>query len=69
MGLGRMTSGSIIHADLNKPNNKLVSAELEHFWCTDKSRVNTDSQDSPWPRLRGNHHLPPYGILYIWPQD
>jgi hypothetical protein len=25
-GLGRMTSGSIIHKDLHKPNNKLVSA-------------------------------------------
>jgi hypothetical protein len=24
-GLGRMTSGSIIHMDLHKPNNKLVS--------------------------------------------
>ncbi len=25
-GLGQMTSGSIIHTDLHKPNNKLVSA-------------------------------------------
>jgi len=25
-GLGRVTSGSIIHMDLHKPNNKLVSA-------------------------------------------
>jgi hypothetical protein len=25
-GLGRMTSGSIIHINLHKPNNKLVSA-------------------------------------------
>ncbi len=37
MGLGQATSGSIIHVDLHKPNNKLVSAELEHFWCTDES--------------------------------
>ncbi len=26
MGLGRMKSKSITHTDLNKPNNKLVSA-------------------------------------------
>jgi len=25
-GLGRMVSGSIMHMDLHKPNNKLVSA-------------------------------------------
>jgi hypothetical protein len=32
-GLGRLTSNSIIHTDLHKPNNELVSAYLEHFWC------------------------------------
>ncbi len=26
MGLGRLTSNSIIHTNLHKPNNKLVSA-------------------------------------------
>jgi len=31
MRLGRLTSHSIIHANLHKPNNKLVSALLEHF--------------------------------------
>jgi hypothetical protein len=36
-GLGRMTSGSIIHTNLHKSNNKLVSAWLEQFWCTDES--------------------------------
>jgi hypothetical protein len=40
-GLGRLTSESIIHLDLYKPNNKLINAYLEHFWCTNKS------QDSP----------------------
>jgi len=30
-GLGRLTSDSITHMDLHKPNNKLVSAYLEHF--------------------------------------
>jgi len=26
-----------------------------------------DTQDSPWPRLGGSHHLPPYSILYSSP--
>jgi hypothetical protein len=26
-----------------------------------------DSQNSPWPRLVGSHHLPSYSILYVWP--
>jgi hypothetical protein len=64
-GLRRLTSKSITHMDLHKPNNKLVSAQLEHFWCTDEPRANTNSQDSPWPRLRGSHHLPPYTILCV----
>ncbi len=42
-GLGRLTSKSIIHMDLHKPNNKLVSVELEHLWCTDEPRANTNS--------------------------
>jgi hypothetical protein len=68
MKLGRVTSGSIIHADLHKPNNKLVSAKLEHFWCTDKPRANTDSQDSVQPEFGGNHHLSSYNIFCDWPQ-
>jgi hypothetical protein len=35
----------------------------------DSPQVNTDSQDSPWPKLRGSHHLPPYNILCAWPHD
>jgi hypothetical protein len=35
-GLGRLTSKSITHTDLHKPNYKLVSAQLEHLWCTDE---------------------------------
>ncbi len=34
--------------DVHKPNNKLVSARLKHFWCTNKPHAYTDSQDSPW---------------------
>jgi len=41
---------------------------MEHFWCIDEPRANTDSQDSPRPGLGGSHHLPPYSILYAWPQ-
>jgi hypothetical protein len=29
---------------------------------------NTDSLDSPWPGLRGSHHLPPYSILCVCPR-
>jgi hypothetical protein len=65
MKLGRMTSKSTIHIDLHKPNNKLVSAWLEHFWCMDKPQTNMDSQHSPWPGLEGSHHLPP--IVFIMP--
>ncbi len=42
-GLGRVTSKSITHTDLHKPNNKLVNDQLEHFWCMDKPHANTNS--------------------------
>jgi hypothetical protein len=63
MGLGKMISNLITHMNLHKPNNKLVSVELEHLWCTNEPRANTDSQNSPRPGLGGSHHLPPYNIL------
>jgi len=63
-GLGRVTSRLIIHTDLHKPKNKLVSVWLEHFWCTNKSFASTDSYNSPWLELGVNHHLPPYNIFY-----
>jgi hypothetical protein len=55
--------------DLDKPNNKLVNAWLEHFWCTDNPWANTNSQNSPQPKFGGSHHLPPYSILCPWPWD
>jgi hypothetical protein len=67
MGLGQATRRLIIHMDMHKPNNKLISAWLEHFWCTYEPWANIDSQNSPWPELGGNHHLPLYSILYAWP--
>jgi hypothetical protein len=33
-----------------------------------KPRAYTDPQDSPQPGLGGGHHLPPYSIIYAWPQ-
>ncbi len=67
-GLRRLISKSITRMDLHKPNNKLVSAQLEHLWCTNEPWANTDSQDSPWPGFGGSHHLPLYSILCVWPQ-
>jgi len=42
-GLGRVTSGLIIHMNLHKLNNKLVNAWLEQFWCMDNPRAYTGS--------------------------
>jgi len=61
-GLSKATSKSIIHMGLHKPNNKLVNAWLEHFWCMDKPHAyanSQDSQDSPQPKFGGSHHLSP----------
>jgi hypothetical protein len=35
----------------------------------DETRANTDSQNSPRPKLEGSHHLPPYNILCAWSHD
>jgi hypothetical protein len=32
-GLRKLTSKSIIHMNMHKPNNKLVSVQLEQLWC------------------------------------
>jgi hypothetical protein len=70
MGLRRLIRKSLTHTNLHKPNNNLlVNAYLEHLWCTDEPRANTDSQNSPWPELGRSHHLPFYSILYAWPWD
>jgi hypothetical protein len=41
-GLGKVTSINY-HIDLHNPNNKLVSAWFEHFWCTGEPRANSNS--------------------------
>jgi hypothetical protein len=35
----------------------------------DEPHANLNSQDEPWPRLGGSHHLPPYNIFCAWPQN
>ncbi len=62
-----MTRNLFTHSDLHKPNNKLVNAQFGHCWCYDEPRANSDSQDSPLPRLKGSHHLPLYNILCVSP--
>jgi hypothetical protein len=64
LGQGRMTSESVIHENLHKLNNKLVSAWLEHFWCMYKPWAYMDSQNSPWPRL-GEATTFPFIIFYM----
>ncbi len=68
-GLRKLTRNSITHTNLHKPNNKLVSAQSEHFWCKNEPWANIDSQDSLWPELGGSHNLSPYSILYAQPRD
>ncbi len=54
----------IIHTYLHKPNNKLVSAWLEHFWCTYEPWAYTNFQDSPWLKL-GEATTFPLIIFYV----
>jgi hypothetical protein len=63
-GQGWMTSESVIHVNLHKFNNKLVSAWLKHFWCTNKPWAYMDSQNSPWPPL-GEATTFPLIIFYV----
>ncbi len=66
MGLEWTISKSIAHTDLHKPNNQFISVYLEHFLCKYEPWANTNSQNSSWPGLGGNHHLPLYSISYTW---
>jgi hypothetical protein len=59
-GLGQMISGSIIHINLHKPNNKLVNVWLEHFWCINEAWAYINSQDSSRPRFGGKP--PPFPL-------
>jgi len=50
-----------------KTNHKWVSSPSETPLVLGQARGNMDSFDSPRPRLRGSHHLPPYSILCVAP--
>jgi len=63
-GLGRVTNKSIIHTDLHQPNNKLVNAYSEHFWCIDEPWANMNSQDSPRLNL-GEATTFPLIVLFV----
>jgi hypothetical protein len=68
-GLRRLKSKSIDSHRPTQTNNKLITAQLKHLWCIDEPRVNTDSQDSPRPRLGEATTFPPYSRLCAWPWD
>ncbi len=69
MGLGRLTSKFNYSHRSAQTKQQVGQCVVGTLWCTNKPQVNTDSQDSPWPGLGKNHHLPPYNILCAWPQD
>jgi hypothetical protein len=52
-----------------KTNHKLVSSHSGSTLVLGQATGNTDSLDPPRPELGGSHHLPPYSILCVCPQD
>ncbi len=65
MGLGRVDK---LHTGLHEPTQgglRLIGAPL----ALGRATSNTNTQDSARPELGGNHHLPPYNILYGCPWD
>jgi hypothetical protein len=62
--LGQMTSKSIIHTNLRKPNNKLVSAWLQHFWCINERWAYTDHKTHHGPNL-GEATTFPFIVLFV----
>jgi hypothetical protein len=57
-GLGRLTSKSVIHMDLHKPNNKLVNVQLEQFGA---------QMNHKQTRIHKTHHGPNLGEATIFP--
>ncbi len=47
----------------SKTNHKVVSSHSRTPLGVGTSHGHFDTQDSPRPGLKGNHHLPPYSIL------
>ncbi len=61
--LGRGTS-IISLESASKTNHKRVSSHSGSPLGVGTSHGHLDTLDSPRPRLRGSHHLPPYSIIY-----
>jgi hypothetical protein len=59
----------LLHGPASKNQHKLVRIHSAPFWCWDKPRATLDSFDSPRPGLGGSHHLPPYSIFCVTPQE
>ncbi len=52
----------------SKPTNKLVNSHSESLLVLGQATSNTDSLDSPRPKLGGNPHRPPSSILCVAPR-
>jgi hypothetical protein len=61
--LGRGTSYLVIRSCIQIQPTSWLELILHLFWCWDKPRATLNSLDSPWPGLKGSHHLSPYSIL------
>jgi len=53
-GIRKSDKGVNYSTDLHKPNNKLVNALLEHFWCMDEFRNGIRKSDR---RVNYSHRL------------
>ncbi len=67
MGLGRVDKLHSLTCAYTKPiqGDQCV---VRAFLVLRRAMSNTNTQDSPQPGLGGNHHLPPYNILYTSPR-
>jgi len=63
-GLGRLTSNSITHTDLHKPNNELISAQLEHFGAQTNHNQTQTHKIHHGPNLREATTFP-FIIYYV----
>ncbi len=67
MGLGRVDKLHSLTRACTQPTQSgqcIVGTPL----VLGRATGNMDTQDSPWPRLGGSHHLPPYRILCTSPR-
>jgi hypothetical protein len=62
-----MTSKLIIHTDLHKPNNKLVSCVIGTLLVHRQAMGKHKFIRFTMARTSGSHYLPHYSIFYAWP--